>query len=175
MGIGNTTAAAAIVCATSGLTPAEAAGRGTGIDEPALHTKTTVIDRALHLHNPDPHDGIDIIHKVGGYEIAAMAGAAIGGAANGVIVVLDGLISTAAGCIASLLAPAYLDYCMVGHASAEPAHKAACLFLGKTPILDVQMRLGEGTGAVLAMDIIDAACCLQRDMASFDDAGVSQG
>jgi nicotinate-nucleotide--dimethylbenzimidazole phosphoribosyltransferase len=174
MGIGNTTSAAAIVCAITGLDAHKAAGRGTGIDDAALAVKAEVIEKALDLHSPRGDDALDILHKIGGYEIAGMTGAALAAASRGMMVMLDGLISTAAGCCAVLLEPRIREYLFVGHASVEPAQQSACEFTGQRPLLDLQMRLGEGTGAVLAMDVVDAGCAVMRDMASFSDAGVSR-
>ncbi|MCK5197110.1 MAG: nicotinate-nucleotide--dimethylbenzimidazole phosphoribosyltransferase, partial [Spirochaetales bacterium] len=135
--------------------------------------KTAVIERALNLHKPIPDDGFDILRKIGGYEIAGIAGAVLAAASRQVPVVLDGVISTAAGLIAYLLNPKVGDYLFAGHKSVEIGQKKALEFMGLKPIVDLGMRLGEGTGAAIAMNIIDSACRIMRDMASFEDAGVT--
>ncbi len=174
MGIGNTTSASAIISAVTGKPAAEVAGRGTGLDDKGLEHKTEIIEKALALHKPDGSDGLDLLKKIGGYEIAGMAGAALAAAEKGVAVVFDGLISTAAALIAWRLNPAIADYAFAGHKSIEAGQKSALQLLGLTPIVDYGMRLGEGTGAAIAMHTIDCACAFMRDMASFEDAGVSE-
>ncbi|MBW1982751.1 MAG: nicotinate-nucleotide--dimethylbenzimidazole phosphoribosyltransferase [Deltaproteobacteria bacterium] len=173
MGIGNTTAAAAIICAVTGTSPAEATGRGTGIDDNMLQHKREVIEKALQFHRPHSKDGLDVLQKVGGYEIAGIAGAALAAAARRVAVVLDGLISTAAGLIAYLIEPDIGGYLIAGHRSLEPAQWAALSYLHLEPVVDLNMRLGEGTGAALAINIAEAATKIMREMASFEEAGVS--
>ncbi|MFH1156664.1 MAG: nicotinate-nucleotide--dimethylbenzimidazole phosphoribosyltransferase [Pseudomonadota bacterium] len=173
MGIGNTTSASAIICAITGIPPAQATGRGTGVDNKGLDHKTKVITNALAFHRPDTADGLDILQKIGGYEIAGIAGAVLAGAMTRTAIVLDGLISTAAGLVASLLNPHAKGYLISGHKSVETAQKAALDHLGLKPVVDLGMRLGEGTGAALTMDTVDAACRIMREMASFDEAGVS--
>ncbi len=173
MGIGNTTAAAAITSVVTGISPFEAAGRGTGIDDKALEQKVKVIERAISLNNPDPDDGIDVLSKVGGFEIGGLAGVIIGAAANRVPVVIDGYISGAAALIATVIAPACRDYLIAGHLSVEKGHKAALKHMGLEPLLNLKLRLGEGTGAVLAMSIVEAACKVLDEMATFEEAGVS--
>ncbi|MBI5289174.1 MAG: nicotinate-nucleotide--dimethylbenzimidazole phosphoribosyltransferase [Chloroflexi bacterium] len=174
MGIGNTTAAAAITAVLTGTPPRTTAGRGTGIDDPAFAGKIAAIERALAVNEPDALDPIDVAAKVGGCEIAFLAGVAIGAAASGAIVVLDGYPTTAAALIAAALAPACVEYMLASHLSAEPGHRIALEHLGLAPVLDLGLRLGEGTGAALAMTILDAALRLPREMATFDAAGVSR-
>ena len=174
MGIGNTTSAAAIICAATGITAESATGRGTGVDDAGLRHKIKVIDKSLAFQQPVPTDGLDLLRKVGGLEIAGMAGAALAAASQGVAVVLDGVISTAAGLIAYLIAPDIKGYLIGGHRSVETAQAAALSMMGLVPVVGLDMRLGEGTGAALTMDIVDAACRIMREMASFDEAGVSK-
>lgn len=174
MGIGNTTSAAAIVAAACGRPAAECTGRGTGIGDEALAHKIRVIEDALNLHKPDTNDVLDLLSAVGGYEIAAMAGAALEAAEQGCAVVLDGLISTAAGLIAAGIDPGVKDYMFASHKSVERGHTLALEKLGLEALFDLGMRLGEGSGAALAINLIRSAAFLQRDMASFDQAGVSE-
>lgn len=173
MGIGNTTSAAAIVAAICRRPAVECAGRGTGIGDAGLSRKIQIIEDALSLHKPDPQDAFDVLSAVGGFEIGAMAGAAIEAAEQGCAVVLDGLISTAAGLIAAGVEPGIKDYLFASHKSVERGHTVALAKLGLEPMFDLGMRLGEGSGAALAINLIRSACYLQRDMASFDQAGVS--
>ncbi len=173
MGIGNTTSATAIICAVTGLTPRRATGRGSGVDDKGVAHKSKIIANALRLHRPDPVDGFDLLCKIGGYEIAGMAGAALAAAAHKTAVVLDGLISTAAGLIAYLIDPTVGVYLIAGHRSVETAQSAALEYMHIDPLIDFNLRLGEGTGAALAIDVVDAACRIMREMASFDEAGVS--
>jgi len=174
MGIGNTTSASAIISAVTGLEPGRTTGRGTGVDDQGLSHKTEVIARVLNFHRPDPADGMEILAAVGGFEIAGIAGAALAAASRGCAVVLDGVISTAAGLIAFLLNPAVGDYFIAGHKSVETAHTAALEHMGLEPVVDLSMRLGEGTGAALAIDLADTACKLMCEMASFDEAKISR-
>lgn len=173
MGIGNTTAAAACLAATAGMPGKLVAGRGTGVDDAGLARKVAAIDSALALHRPDRFDGIGILSAVGGLEIAAIAGLCIGGAAARVPVVLDGFISTAGGMIANLLVPGVSAWFQVSHKSAENAHWAMSRMLGKDPVHDLELRLGEGTGAVLGIDTIRLATRVMAEMATFASAGVS--
>lgn len=173
MGIANTTSATAIISAITGITPSQCTGRGTGVDDEGLKHKIEILDKALFYHKPNKDDALDILSKVGGFEIGGMAGAAIAAAESGCAVVLDGLISTAAGLIASLINPDIAQYFISGHKSVEIGHKAALSHMNLTPTLDLNMRLGEGTGAALTIDIVDAACRVMREMASFEEAGVS--
>ena len=170
MGIGNTTSASAIIAALTGKPAAEATGRGTGVDDAALAHKIRVIEAALARHTPAD---VDTLAKVGGLEIGTMAGLMLGAAAQRVPVVIDGLISTAAALIAQQLAPDVTHYLIAGHRSAEPGHSAALEKLGLTPLLDLGLRLGEGTGAALALPVIEAAMRTLQEMATFDSAGVS--
>jgi nicotinate-nucleotide--dimethylbenzimidazole phosphoribosyltransferase len=174
MGIGNTTAAAAITAVLTGAPPRATAGWGTGIDDAAFGTKVETIERAIAVNAPDPLDGVDVVAKVGGCEIAFLAGVAIGAAASRAVVVLDGYPTTAAALVAMAMAPECREFMLASHLSAEPGHRIALEHLGLTPILDLNLRLGEGTGAALAMTIVDAALRIPREMATFDAAGVSR-
>ena len=173
MGIGNTTASAAITSAVTGLPPEETTGDGAGRPSAGLEHKIAVIRRATEVNEPDPTDGLAVLSAVGGFEIGVLAGVIIGAAARGRPVVLDGFISGAAALIANAIAPAARDYMIAAHLSAERGHRAGLEHLGLTPLLDLSMRLGEGTGAALAMPIIEAAAAMLSDMATFDEAGVS--
>lgn len=173
MGIGNTTAASAITAVITGRDPAIVTGRGTGLDDPGLARKIAVIQQALSLNNPDPNDGLDVLTKVGGLEIGVLAGAMLGTAAARRPVVVDGFISGAAALIAWRIAPAARDYFIAAHQSAEPGHRIGLDAMELTPLLDLGMRLGEGTGAALAMPLIDAAARCLSEMATFAEAGVS--
>ena len=174
MGIGNTSSASAIIGLITGKSAQQVVGIGAGLDEAGKIHKQSVIAEALNHHKGQQLSGIDILSRVGGFEIGAMAGGMIGAAAQGCVVLVDGLISTASALIASLLEPGVTDYMFLGHKSAEPGHQIAIDHLGLDPILDLHMRLGEGTGAALSMYVLDAACRCLREMASFDDAGVSR-
>ncbi|MBI4214273.1 MAG: nicotinate-nucleotide--dimethylbenzimidazole phosphoribosyltransferase [Chloroflexi bacterium] len=174
MGIGNTTAAAAIVAAVTGADAQQVVGRGTGVDDAGLARKTAVLREALALHHPDPSDPLGILAKVGGFEIGVLAGVVLAGAAQRRPVVLDGVVSGAAALIACGLAPGATAYCIAGHRSTEPAHSRALAHLGLEPLLDLRLRLGEGTGAALALPLIDAAVAIARDMWTFEEAGVAQ-
>jgi len=174
MGIGNTTSASAIISVITSIPPEQATGRGTGLDDAGLQRKSKIIENAIRLHKPNPKDGYEILLKIGGYEIAGIAGAALAAASKGVAVVLDGVISTAAGLVAYLIQPDIRGYLISGHKSVEVAQEAAVSYMGLEPIIDLNMRLGEGTGAAITMNIIDSACRIMREMASFDDAGVAK-
>lgn len=174
MGIANTTAASAVVAAITERPAAEVTGRGTGIDDTALARKIAVIEQALALYRPNPRDGLDVLAKVGGLEIGGLAGVILGAAARRVPVVIDGFISGAAALIAATLAPAATNYMIAGHRSVERGHVAVYSHLDLQPLLDLNMRLGEGTGAVLAMSICQAACKVLDEMATFAEAGVSE-
>ena len=174
MGIGNTTAASAITAVISGKSVREVTGRGTGVDDKALQTKIGVIERAIRVTSPNPYDGYDVLMKVGGYEIAGLAGVVLGAASKGVPVFIDGFVSCSAALAASVIAPNCKDYLIASHMSVEPGHKHALERLGLDPILDLGMRLGEGTGAVLAFMIAEASCKILNEMATFDRAGVSR-
>ena len=173
MGIGNTTASAAITAVITGRPPAEVTGRGTGLDDAALAAKVAVIERALALHRPDPADAIGVLAAVGGFEIGGLAGVMIGAAARRVPVIVDGFISGAAALIATGIEPAVRPYLVAGHRSVEAGHAAVLRHLELEPVLDLDLRLGEGTGAVLAFGIVEAAVRILDEMATFADAGVS--
>jgi nicotinate-nucleotide--dimethylbenzimidazole phosphoribosyltransferase len=173
MGIANTTPSTAIAAAFSGKSPAALAGRGTGIDDQSLQRKIAVIEKALALNQPNPEDPLDVLSKVGGYEIAALAGAVLGAAAAKLPVVCDGFIATAGALIACRLAPAARDYLFVSHRSKEVGHNTMLQLLDLLPVLDLEMRLGEGTGSALAMNIIDAAAKVLIEIKTFAEAGVT--
>ncbi|TMB89897.1 MAG: nicotinate-nucleotide--dimethylbenzimidazole phosphoribosyltransferase [Chloroflexi bacterium] len=173
MGIGNTTAASAITASLTGTPVALVTGRGTGIDETQLAHKIHVIERALARNVPDPSDPLDVLTKVGGLEIAGLVGVIIAGAASRIPVVIDGFIAGAAALVAVGICPAVRDYLFAGHVSVERGHQVILEQLGLSPLLDLQLRLGEGTGAVLATHIIEAALRTHREMATFAEAGVS--
>jgi nicotinate-nucleotide--dimethylbenzimidazole phosphoribosyltransferase len=173
MGIANTTAAAALICAFTGADPAAATGRGTGIDDTTLERKTAVVAAALALHRPDPADPLGVLAAFGGLEHAALAGFLLGGAALRVPVLLDGVNAGAAALVAAALAPAALGHWVAGHRSAEPGHILALAHLDLDPLLDLGMRLGEGTGALLALPVLQTAAQALRDVATFDAAGVT--
>lgn len=174
MGIANTTAASAVVAAITGRPVAEVTGRGTGIDDAGLTRKIAVIEQALALHRPNSNDGLDVLAKVGGLEIGGLAGVILGAAARRVPVVIDGFIAGAAALIAATIAPAVINYLIAGHRSVERGHTAVFDRLDLKPLLDLDMRLGEGTGAVLAMSLCQAACKVLNEMATFAEAGVSE-
>lgn len=174
MGIGNTTPSAAICAVLTGLSPAEVTGRGTGIDDAGLARKVAIIERAIAINRPNPADTLDVLSKVGGLEIAAIAGVIIGAAAKRVPVVIDGFISTAGAMIAVGLAPGVKPYLIGAHQSVEIGHRAMLESLGLEPLLDLNLRLGEGSGAVLAFQLLEAACRILQEMATFADAGVSE-
>jgi nicotinate-nucleotide--dimethylbenzimidazole phosphoribosyltransferase len=174
MGIGNTTPSAAIAAAITGKPAGEICGRGTGIDDAGLQRKISAVERALQVNQPDPADGLDLLAKVGGFEIGGLAGAILGAAANQRPVVIDGFISTAAALIAVTLAPQVRHYLIAAHTSQELGHCLMTDWLGLPPLLDLHMRLGEGTGAVLAMSLVEAACKTLDEMATFSEAGVSE-
>ena len=179
MGIGNTTAASAITSVLTRKPVAHITGKGTGLDFKALEHKCRVIEAVLEKHfaaikpgvSPEP---LDVLRCVGGLEIAAMTGFLLGAARHGVAVVVDGFISTAAAAIAFAIAPQVRGYLFAGHQSEEPGHRVLLEYIGLKPILALNMRLGEGTGAVLAMPILESAMCLYNQMATFESAGVSE-
>ena len=174
MGIGNTTSASAITAAITGAPVAEVTGRGTGIDDERLQHKIEVIEQALALNQPDPDDPLDVLAKVGGFEIGGIAGVAIGAAAHRIPVVLDGFISGAGALIAAELAPQVKDYMIAAHCSVEIGHRWILDRLGLTPLFDLGLRLGEGTGAALGISIVEAAVKILNEMATFGQAGVSE-
>ena len=174
MGIGNTTPSSAIIAAISGISVAELTHRGTGIGDEALSNKIRVIEQGLAINKPDPTDPLDVLTKVGGLEIAAIAGLVLGCAANSIPVVIDGFISTAGALIASELHPNVRDYIFAAHQSVEIGHGYMLERIGADPILDLKLRLGEGTGAALAMTLIGAGVKILKEMATFEQAGVAQ-
>ncbi|MBI4619699.1 MAG: nicotinate-nucleotide--dimethylbenzimidazole phosphoribosyltransferase [Desulfobacterales bacterium] len=174
MGIGNTTPSSAILSVLSGLSAKEVTGRGTGIDDRALQKKVDVIERGIRLNQPDPQDPIDVLAKVGGFEIGGIAGLMIGGAFHRIPVVVDGFISTAGAMIAVALWPTIAEYLFYAHLSSEAGHKRILERLGHEPILDLGMRLGEGTGAAMAISVIEAAVKVMTEMATFTSAGVDE-
>ncbi|HEY3307785.1 MAG TPA: nicotinate-nucleotide--dimethylbenzimidazole phosphoribosyltransferase [Desulfuromonadaceae bacterium] len=174
MGIGNTTPSSAMIAAISGLTVRELTHRGTGISDAALEHKINTIEQGLSLNRPDPKDPLDVLTKVGGLEIAAIAGLVVGCAANSIPVVIDGFISTAGALIASELHPNVRDYIFAAHQSVEIGHRFMLERIDARPILDLDLRLGEGTGAALAMMLIEAGVKILQEMATFEQAGVSQ-
>jgi len=173
MGIANTTAASALAAALLGAAPEVVTGRGTGIDDTGWHRKVEVIRRALEMHRPDPADGLDVLSKLGGFEIAGLVGVVLGAAAARVPVVLDGFITGAAALVAVHLVPAAADALIASHQSVEVGHRVILNALGVAPLFDFALRLGEGTGAALAMPMVDAALRVLHEMATFADAGVS--
>ncbi|MFJ3219375.1 nicotinate-nucleotide--dimethylbenzimidazole phosphoribosyltransferase [Kitasatospora sp. NPDC086801] len=174
MGIANTTASAALISVFTGLDPAEVTGRGTGIDDETHARKIEVIRAALALHRPDPADPIGVLAAVGGLEHAALAGFLLGAASLRTPVVLDGVIAGSAALAAKAIAPEVLAACIAGHRSAEPGHQAALAKLGLRPLIDLDLRLGEGTGALLALPLVQSAARAMHDVATFDSAGVTE-
>ena len=173
MGIGNTTPSAAIAAVLTGLPVRMLTGRGTGVDDAGLERKITIIEQAIAVNQPDPHDALDVLCKVGGLEIAGLAGVMIAAAARRIPVVVDGFISTAAAMIAVGLVPDVRNYLFGGHKSVEIGHQAMLKHLGLVPLLDLDLRLGEGTGAALAFHLIEASTRILREMATFAEASVS--
>jgi nicotinate-nucleotide--dimethylbenzimidazole phosphoribosyltransferase len=173
MGIGNTTPSSAIVAVMTGLPVVRVTGRGTGIDDAGLAQKIKVIKQAITLNKPDPKDALDVLCKVGGLEIAGLTGVMIAAAARRIPVVVDGFISTAAAMIAVGLVPYVRNYLFGAHNSVEIGHRAMLKYLGLNPLIDLNLRLGEGTGAVLAFHLIEAASRILREMATFSEAGVT--
>jgi nicotinate-nucleotide--dimethylbenzimidazole phosphoribosyltransferase len=173
MGIGNTTPSTAIAAVLTGRPVAEVTGRGTGIDDDQLRHKIKVVERAIARNRPDPKDGLDVLAKVGGFEIGGIAGLILGAAAHRKPVLVDGFISTAGAMIACVLEPFVRDYIICAHRSVEPGHGALIDKLGRKPLLDLNLRLGEGTGAALAMNVVEAAVHVLTEVATFSEAGVS--
>ena len=173
MGIGNTTASSAIVAAITDFSLAEVVGYGTGIDETGLENKKEVIAKALELNQPDSKDGVDVLAKVGGLEIGGMAGVMLAAAAEKTPVIVDGLISGAAALIAYQLEPNVVNYLIPSHNSVEPGHSKVYQRLGLEAMLDLEMRLGEGTGAVLAMELVESATRVIKEMATFDELTIN--
>jgi len=173
MGIGNTTAASALTAALTGVPVAAVTGRGTGIDDAAVQHKVRVIEQALALHRPDPADPVGVLAAVGGLEIAALTGVLLGAVGAGIPVVLDGFITGAAALVATGLVPAAAPRMLASHRSVEPGHTVVLERLALDPMLELHLRLGEGTGAALAMGLIDAAVAIRDGMATFASAGVA--
>lgn len=174
MGIANTTASAALISVYTGADPAEVTGRGTGINDETLARKTDVVRRALDLHQPDPSDPLGVLAAVGGFEHAAMVGLLLGGASLRTPVILDGVSAGAAALVARAIAPEVLAACIAGHRSAEPGHVAALNKLGLRPLVDLDLRLGEGTGALLALPLVQSTARAMHEVATFDSAGVTE-
>jgi nicotinate-nucleotide--dimethylbenzimidazole phosphoribosyltransferase len=173
MGIGNTTSASAVTAALTGLSPELVTGRGTGADDATLARKIAAVEQALTINQPTASDAFDVLRKVGGLEIAGLCGLCLGACARRCAVITDGFIATAAVALAVRLCPAVTDYVFAGHLSPEPGHAALLELIGLRPILDLEMRLGEGTGAALAMNVIGAGVAAFREMATFAAAKVS--
>ncbi|MEV2215139.1 nicotinate-nucleotide--dimethylbenzimidazole phosphoribosyltransferase [Streptomyces sp. NPDC050997] len=174
MGIANTTASAALISVFTGADPAEVTGRGTGINDETLARKTEVVRRALDLHQPDPADPVGVLAAIGGFEHAAMVGLLLGGASLRTPVILDGVSAGAAALVARAIAPEVLAACIAGHRSAEPGHVAALNKLGLRPLVDLDLRLGEGTGALLALPLVQSTARAMHEVATFDSAGVTE-
>jgi nicotinate-nucleotide--dimethylbenzimidazole phosphoribosyltransferase len=173
MGIGNTTPSAAIGAVICKVDPAEMVGRGTGVDDEGLARKRDVVRRGIALNRPKPDDGLDILSKIGGFEIGGIAGIVLAGAFHRRPVMIDGFISTAGALIADVLCPAVKDYLFSGHCSEEPGHRHMLNHLQLNPILDLGMRLGEGTGGALAMGIVEGALRVFKEVMTFEEAGVT--
>ncbi|MCS0601860.1 nicotinate-nucleotide--dimethylbenzimidazole phosphoribosyltransferase [Streptomyces sp. LP11] len=174
MGIANTTASAALISVFTGADPADVTGRGTGINDETLARKTEVVRRALELHQPDPADPVGVLAAIGGFEHAAMVGLLLGGASLRTPVILDGVSAGAAALVARAIAPEVLAACIAGHRSAEPGHVAALNKLGLRPLVDLDLRLGEGTGALLALPLVQSTARAMHEVATFDSAGVTE-
>jgi nicotinate-nucleotide--dimethylbenzimidazole phosphoribosyltransferase len=172
MGIGNTTPSAAIGAVITGNTPEQMVGRGTGIDDHGLIKKQEAVAKGIRVNNPDPCDGLDVLTKVGGFEIGGIAGCVLAGAFHSRPVVIDGFISTAGALIAYVLCPLVTGYIFAGHRSEEAGHGLMLKHLELDPILDLGMRLGEGTGGVLSMGVMEGAVCVFNDVFTFEQAGV---
>ncbi|WP_306117974.1 MULTISPECIES: nicotinate-nucleotide--dimethylbenzimidazole phosphoribosyltransferase [unclassified Roseitalea] len=174
MGIGNTTIAAAVCHGLYGGAAADWVGPGTGVDAAGMARKTDAVARAVQLHGAHLDDALELLRRLGGRELAAMAGAILAARAERIPVIVDGYVATAAAAVLHAIRPDALDHCLIGHVSAEPGHRALVERLGKAPLLDLGMRLGEGTGAALAAGIVKAAALCHSNMATFAQAGVSE-
>ena len=172
MGIGNTTPAACLISAFTGRPPEETTGRGTGIDDETLKLKVSVIEEALELHAPDPDDPLGVLATIGGLEHAAIVGVILTGAVYGVPVVLDGVVSNSAALVARALAPRSVGYLIAGHLSAEPGARISLQSLGLEPLVDLDMRLGEGTGGLLAVPLVQSAARTLGEMATLGEMGI---
>jgi nicotinate-nucleotide--dimethylbenzimidazole phosphoribosyltransferase len=173
MGIGNTTAASALTAALTGMAPSDVIGRGTGADDACMARKRSAIERALALHQGEIHSPLDLLARLGGFEIGAMCGLCLGAAANRCAVLVDGFIASAAAALSVRFSIAVRDYLIPAHLSTEPGHAALIAIIGHRPLLDFEMRLGEGTGAALAVPVVRAAVAAFNGMATFASAGVS--
>ncbi len=173
MGIGNTTSASALACAFLGCDPVAVCGAGTGLDAEGVAHKVAVVQRMLDRNRPDPSDAVGVLAALGGFEIALLAGVALGAAERRAVVVLDGFITSAAALAAMRLEPEIAGYLVASHRSPEPGHALVLAELGLEPLLDLGMRLGEGSGAALALPLLEAARAILVEMATFDDAGVT--
>ena len=173
MGIGNTTAAAAVCAALLPAVPEHVCGRGTGVDDDGLRRKVEVVRSALTVNQPDAADPVGVLAAIGGYELAVLAGACLGAAGSGAVVLLDGFVTGAAALLAARLAPAAAERMVASHLSPEPGHALVLADLGLRPLLDLGLRLGEGSGAALALPLLDAALAILADMATFESAGVT--
>jgi nicotinate-nucleotide--dimethylbenzimidazole phosphoribosyltransferase len=172
MGIGNTTPAACLISAFTGRPPEETTGRGTGIDDETLELKTRVVQEALELHAPDPVDPLGVLAAIGGLEHAGIVGVILTGAVYGMPVVLDGVVSNSAALVASALAPHSVGYIIAGHRSAEPGARISLQSLDLNPLLDLEMRLGEGTGGLLAVPLVQSAARMLGEMATLEETGI---
>jgi nicotinate-nucleotide--dimethylbenzimidazole phosphoribosyltransferase len=173
MGIGNTTSSAAIISVLTGKPPRSIAGYGTGIDDKTLAHKISVIEKGIAINKPNPKDPIDVLAKLGGFEIGGIAGVILAGAAHRIPIVIDGFISSAAALVAVAMEPKVKNFLIASHCSAEKGHRITLEALGLSPLLDLNLRLGEGTGAALAMYLADSSIRILTEMATFDSAGVS--
>jgi nicotinate-nucleotide--dimethylbenzimidazole phosphoribosyltransferase len=173
MGIGNTTPSAAIGTVITGISIDEMVGRGTGVDDQGLSRKIDAVRNGIQINQPDRKDGLDVLAKVGGFEIGGIAGCVLAGAFYSRPVVIDGFISTAGALVAHALCPQVADYMFAGHCSEESGHRAMLKYLGLEPILDLGMRLGEGTGGALAMGIMEGALRVFNEVLTFEEAGVT--
>lgn len=174
MGIANTTSASAIVAAITGARVKDITGKGTGINDKMLKHKIKVIEKALLLHKPDKGDAIDVLSKVGGFEIGGLAGVILAAASRKIPVVVDGFISTAAALIAYKLEPKTAAYMISAHSSVEKGHKLMLEYMNLKPLLNLDLRLGEGTGAALAINLVEAGVKIMNEMATFENANVSE-
>jgi nicotinate-nucleotide--dimethylbenzimidazole phosphoribosyltransferase len=173
MGIGNTTAASAVTAALTSRPAAGVTGRGTGADDETFARKIKTIERALLANQPRGSDALDVLRKVGGLEIAGLCGLSLGAAASRIAIVTDGFIATAAAALAVRLSPAVADFLFAAHLSPEPGHAILLDLIDERPLLDLEMRLGEGTGAAIAMGVIAAAVATFNEMATFQSAGIT--
>jgi nicotinate-nucleotide--dimethylbenzimidazole phosphoribosyltransferase len=173
MGIGNTTPSSAITAVITGAPVSAVTGRGAGIDDATLRKKIEVIEEAIRVNQPDEKDPIDVLAKVGGFELGGMAGVMLAAAAHRIPILIDGFISGSAALVAYELAPVVKDYMIAAHRSVERGHSVVLDYIGLKPLLDLDMRLGEGTGAALGLSIAEAACKILNEMATFEEAGVS--